>query len=91
MRFRCGYAEDSEVNDKAQLLAEKAADASGYLLNVVSPENGSPESYFSSTSIPSLRINMGSGEAPLSTSEFNSIWNSMREVPVSLCLDIMGK
>ncbi len=86
-----GYAEDSEVNDKAQLLAEKAADASGYLLNVVSPENGSPESYFSSTSIPSLRINMGSGEAPLSTSEFNSIWNSMREVPVSLCLDIMGK
>ena len=85
-----GYGTDGDINETSLGLATSASNESSYALTEVSPENGSPESYFSSIGIPSLRINIGSGEAPLSTSEFNSIWNSMREVPISLSLSVMG-
>ena len=79
-------------NDKARAseLLTLIAEESGYNSGSATTLSGSFEGYCGSTYAPTLRINVGNGDAPLSTSEFNSIWNSLREVPIALCLDVMG-
>jgi g-D-glutamyl-meso-diaminopimelate peptidase len=53
---------------------------------------GSLEGYSEAVlGIPALKISIGSGDAPLSLTEYNSIWNSGRETLIALAVQLVNE
>lgn len=87
------FSGDAQVLEKSKVFAEKAASILTYSLDdsdLTTSMNGSLEEYSLSKGIPALRVNIGNGDAPLSLNEYNSIWNSGRELPAGMIIELVN-
>ncbi len=87
------FSGDADVLAKSKAFAEKAASILTYSLDnsdLTTSMNGSLEEYALSKGIPALRVNIGNGDAPLSLNEYNSIWNSGRELPAGMIIELVN-
>lgn len=82
--FNYSFGQPAELLDKCQTYATRLSSVSSHVIDnyqFVKEGYGSLEGYVNNVkNIPCLRMNIGNGNAPLSLSEYNSIWNSTREM-----------
>lgn len=87
------FGQEEDVLSKSKFYGEKLSAFMNYEPigdHLGADANGSLAGYASNVlGVPSLQINLGTGAAPLSLNEFNSIWNACRESWAVMQMDLL--
>lgn len=89
----CNFGMTEDVHGLSQNYAKVLSENFAYLTDGSDYSDscfGSLEGYASCIkNIPALSVRIGNGDAPLSLNEYNTIWNSGREFPIALMVELM--